>query len=105
MSEEEKKAIELLKNIEKNKQKCLMLECPVVKNNVKRQLKIIELKKELDKKDKVINEICKYINEAGTMKTAIPIYSDKENTPYTVGVASVEEIKEYFYKKVEEENE
>lgn len=48
MSEEEKKAMKLIKDIEKNKQNCLMLECPVVKNNIKRQQKIIELKKELE---------------------------------------------------------
>ena len=37
LSEEEKNVIDLLKNIDK--QKCLMLNCPVVKNNIERQLK------------------------------------------------------------------
>lgn len=68
---------------------------------------ISNLQKELDKKDKVIYEACKYINEAKIMNKAIPLYPNKENTSYTVGVASIKEIKQYFYEqveKVEEEN-
>lgn len=54
MSDEEKKAIDLLKNIDK--QKCVMLECPVVKNNIERQLKIIELNRTIRKQSKEIEE-------------------------------------------------
>lgn len=52
LSDEEKKAIDLLKNIDK--QKCVMLECPVVKNNIERQLKIIELNRTIRKQSKEI---------------------------------------------------
>ena len=55
MSDEEKKAIDLLKNIDK--QKCVMLECPVVKNNIERQLKIIELNRIIRKQSKEIEEL------------------------------------------------
>lgn len=55
MSDEEKKAIDLLKNIDKKK--CLMLECPVVENNIERQLKIIELNRIIRKQSKEIEEL------------------------------------------------
>ena len=55
MTDEEKKAIDLLKNIDK--QKCTTLECPVVKNNIKRQLKIIELNRTIRKQSKEIEEL------------------------------------------------
>lgn len=55
LSDEEKKAIDLLKNIDK--QKCMMLECPVVKNNIERQLKIIELNRTIRKQSKEIEEL------------------------------------------------
>ena len=55
MTDEEKKAIDLLKNIDK--QKCVMLECPVVKNNIERQLKIIELNRTIRKQSKEIEEL------------------------------------------------
>jgi hypothetical protein len=55
LSDEEKKAIDLLKNIDK--QKCVMLECPVVKNNIERQLKIIELNRTIRKQSKEIEEL------------------------------------------------
>ena len=55
LSDEEKEAIDLLKNIDK--QKCMMLECPVVKNNIERQLKIIELNRTIRKQSKEIEEL------------------------------------------------
>ena len=55
LSDKEKKVIDLLKNIDK--QKCVMLECPVVKNNIKRQLKIIELNRTIRKQSKEIEEL------------------------------------------------
>ena len=55
MSDEEKKAIDLLKNIDKLK--CMKLECPVVKNNIERQLKIIELNRTIRKQSKEIEEL------------------------------------------------
>lgn len=58
LSDEENNVIDLLKNIDK--QKCLMLNCPVVKNNIERQLKIIELNRIIRKQSKEIertNEI------------------------------------------------
>lgn len=55
LSDEEKKVIDLLKNIDK--QKCMMLKCPVVKNNIERQLKIIELNRTIRKKSKEIEEL------------------------------------------------
>ena len=60
MTSEEKKVIDILKNI--NKQKCLMLNCPVVKNNIERQLKIIELNRIIRKQSKEIEEL-KEMNE------------------------------------------
>lgn len=57
LSDKEKKVIDLLKNIDK--QKCVMLECPVVKNNIKRQLKIIELNRTIRKQSKEIEELNK----------------------------------------------
>lgn len=57
LSDEEKEAIDLLKNIDK--QKCMMLECPVVKNNIERQLKIIELNRTIRKQSKEIEELNK----------------------------------------------
>ena len=55
MTDEEKNVIDLLKNIDK--QKCLMLNCPVVKNNIERQLKIIELNRIIRKQSKEIEEL------------------------------------------------
>ncbi len=55
MNDEEKKVIDLLKNIDK--QKCVMLECPVVKNNIERQLKIIELNRIIRKQSKEIESL------------------------------------------------
>ena len=55
MTDGEKNVIDLLKNIDK--QKCMMLECPVVKNNIKRQLKIIELNRTIRKQSKEIDEL------------------------------------------------
>ena len=55
LSDEERKTIDLLKNIDK--QKCVMLECPVVKNNIERQLKIIELNRIIRKQSKEIEEL------------------------------------------------
>ena len=55
LSDEEKNVIDLLKNIDK--QKCLMLNCPVVKNNIERQLKIIELNRIIRKQSKEIEEL------------------------------------------------
>ena len=55
LSDVEKKVIDLLKNIDK--QKCMMLECPVVKNNIERQLKIIELNRTIRKQYKEIEEL------------------------------------------------
>lgn len=55
LSDEEREAIDLLKNIDK--QKCVMLECPVVKNNIERQLKIIELNRTIRKQSKEIEEL------------------------------------------------
>ena len=55
MTDEENKVIDLLKNIDK--QKCTMLECPVVKNNIERQLKIIELNRTIRKQSKEIEEL------------------------------------------------
>ena len=57
LSDEEKNVIDLLKNIDK--QKCLMLNCPVVKNNIERQLKIIELNRIIRKQSKAIEELKK----------------------------------------------
>ena len=61
MSDEEKNVIDLLKNIDK--QKCMMLECPVVKNNIERQLKIIELNRTIRKQYKEIEELKTQIDE------------------------------------------
>ena len=61
MSDEEKNVIDLLKNIDK--QKCLMLKCPVVKNNIERQLKIIELNRIIRKQSKEIEELKSQIDE------------------------------------------
>lgn len=55
MTDEEKNVIDLLKNIDK--QKCLLLNCPVVKNNIERQLKIIELNRIIRKQQKEIEEL------------------------------------------------
>lgn len=55
LSDEENNVIDLLKNIDK--QKCLMLNCPVVKNNIERQLKIIELNRIIRKQSKEIEEL------------------------------------------------
>ena len=55
MEDEENNIIELLKNIDK--QKCMMLECPVVKNNITRQLKIIELNKLNRKLEQIIDKM------------------------------------------------
>ena len=55
LSDEEKEAIDLLKKIDK--QKCMILECPVVKNNIERQLKIIELNRIIRKQSKEIEEL------------------------------------------------
>lgn len=74
-------------------------------NELKSQLEENKkLQTDIEIKDKVIEKTCKYINEAKIMNKAIPVYPNKKDTPYTVGVASIEEIKQYFYKKVEEEN-
>lgn len=64
-----------------------------------------KLQSDIEIKDKVINRTCKYINEAKIMNKAIPVYPNKGDTPYTVGVASIEEIKQHFYEEVEKENE
>lgn len=55
MDDKEKNVIDLLKNIDK--QKCLMLNCPVVKNNIERQLKIIELNRIIRKQSKEIEKL------------------------------------------------
>lgn len=55
LTDKEKKAIDLLKNIDK--QKCLMLNCPVVNNNIERQLKIIELNRIIRKQSKEIEKL------------------------------------------------
>lgn len=57
LSDEARKALDLLKNIDK--QKCMMLKCPVVKNNIERQLKIIELNRIIRKQSKEIEELKK----------------------------------------------
>lgn len=65
--------------------------------------KAIELQKELDKKDKMLKEIFKYIDEH--------TYRDMEECEFGeahnfICCRDCEKcIKEYFYKKVEEENE
>jgi len=66
LSEEEKKIIDLLKNIDK--QKCVMLECPVVKNNIERQLKIIELNRTIRQQSKEIEELKEYKHDAELTK-------------------------------------
>lgn len=77
MSDEEKNVIDLLKNIDK--QKCLMLNCPVVKNNIERQLKIIELNRIIRKQSKEIEELNKENLEIRDWKYVIdsPIDLDK----------------------------
>ena len=65
MKDEENNVIELLKNIDK--QKCIMLECPVVKNNIARQLKIIELNKLNRKLEQIIDKMAE--------KLTTPIHS------------------------------
>ena len=68
LSDEEKNVIDLLKNIDK--QKCLMLNCPVVKNNIERQLKIIELNRIIRKQSKEIEELKEYKHDAELTKVA-----------------------------------
>lgn len=73
-------------------------------NDLKIILNLIsKLQANIEIKDKVIEKTCRYINEAKIMNKAIPVYPNKGDTPYTVGVASIEEIKQHFYKKAEEE--
>ena len=92
LSEEEKNVIDLLKNIDK--QKCLMLNCPVVKNNIERQLKIIELNRIIRKQSKEIEELT---NEV--MEKELIIDGMKEDRRI-----AVEEIQEqYFVSKEESE--
>jgi len=76
MKDEENKAIELLKNIDK--QKCIMLECPVVKNNITRQLKIIELNKLIRKQENIINKMAE--------KLTTPIHSKEWVITYFKGL-------------------
>ena len=71
LSDEEKKAIDLLKNIDK--QKCVILECPVVKNNIERQLKIIELNRTIRKQSKEIEELNK--SDASKERSSMKYYN------------------------------
>lgn len=75
MSNVENNAIELLKNIDK--QKCMMLECPVVKNNITRQLKIIELNKLIRKQNKIIDLMAKDLKTPVNSKEWIIEYYKK----------------------------
>ena len=73
----------------------LELENKVLKDNNKGlKDKIDELQKELDKKDKVINELC--IEKAQRI-----LYDSKEEEIQKYA----EELKQKYFKKVEEENE
>ena len=92
MNEEEKELVEGIKQYPTHRELCL--------------IHVIErLDEELDKKDKVINLAIKNLNQLGGMYHL----KAKDNTYSSRNVESVkmtvEEIKEYFYKKVEEENE
>ena len=102
MSEEEKKAIEHFKNYPKNWDFAYEID----KKAIEIVLNLIsKLQKEVDKKDKVIDLAIKNLNQLGGMYHL----KAKDNTYSSRNVETVkmtsEEIKEYFYKKVEEENE
>ena len=89
MNEEEKKVIDLLKNIDK--QKCTMLECPVVKNNIKRQLKIIELNRLIRKQSKEIEELNK--SDASKERSSMKYYNLYKELVDKIK-AKIEELKE-----------
>ena len=76
MKDEKNNVIELLKNIDK--QKCMMLECPVVKNNITRQLKIIELNKLNRKLEQIIDKMAE--------KLTTPIHSKEWVITYFKGL-------------------
>lgn len=59
-----------------------------------------ELNKEIEIKDKMIEEMSKYIEESGIMHKSVKVYSNDKNSPSTIAQATREEIKEYFRKKV-----
>lgn len=60
MTEEE----EVLKLIDaKSKEKCTMLNCPVIENNIKRQKKISKLNRLIEKQQKEIEELKKQVRK------------------------------------------
>ena len=114
MTEEEQKAIEELlletvKNYEeyyKDTEALILTEISRDYKNSKIILNLISKQQsDIEIKDKVIDRTCKYINEIKIINKAIPVYPNKVDTPYTFGVASIEEIKQHFYEEVEKENE
>lgn len=95
MTDEEKKAIDLLKNIDK--QKCVMLECPVVKNNIERQLKIIELNRIIRKQSKEIEELKDKFSDEKIRNTVIKRYKEVIEKDYISKdkiKAKIEEVKD-----------
>lgn len=90
MDDKEKNVIDLLKNIDK--QKCLMLNCPVVKNNIERQLKIIELNRIIRKQSKEIEEL-QAINQM--QKYRIEVIDERE-------LISRDEVEEIIKTRIKE---
>lgn len=90
MDDKEKNVIDLLKNIDK--QKCLMLNCPVVKNNIERQLKIIELNRIIRKQSKEIEEL-QAINQM--QKYRIEVMDERE-------LISRDEVEEIIKTRIKE---
>ena len=93
MTDEEKNVIDLLKNIDK--QKCLMLNCPVVKNNIERQLKIIELNRIIRKQSKEIEELKDKFSDEKIRNIVIKRYREVIEKDYISKDKIKAKIKEY----------
>lgn len=106
MTDEEKKVLDKLKNIDKGR--CLMLKCPVVENNIEKQLKIIELNITIRKQSKEIEKLnaqrlreisnTKYWISKDTIKEMIKEIDKDEN----ISISDfIEYAKEYAKQKLQ----
>ena len=78
----------------------------VIKAGKENKNLISNLQKELDKKDKVINQVIEeYVKSIITEKQFCPIINDKVKNCARYDLTCDICMKKYFYKKVEKENE
>lgn len=102
LSKEEQEAIEFIERISKHVKKCTGCETPYLEGKIKR-LELILIEKDWDIFKTVLNLIQKQSKVIDEMADKLSEYTcwNKDNLDMNK-LASIEEIRQYFYRKAEE---